>query len=139
MCPLPHEPPSHSLSTPSLQVVTEHRFWGSGIVHYNPLLNQPEIWKNFPFSIFYQSISLSALGRPTDFSGFPGGSVSKEFACNDGDLGLIPGLKRSPGGGHGNPLQYSGLENPHGQKSLVGCNPWGHKESDMTERLSTAY
>ena len=139
MCPLPHEPPSHSLSTPSLQVVTEHRFWGSGIVHYNPLLNQPEIWKNFPFSIFYQSISLSALGRPTDFSGFPGGSVSKEFACNAGDLGLIPGLKRSPGGGHGNPLQYSGLENPHGQKSLVGCNPWGHKESDMTERLSTAY
>ena len=52
------------------------------------------------------------------------------------DLGSIPGLGRSPGGGHGNPLQYSCLENPHGQ-SLVGYSPWGHKESDMTEQLST--
>ena len=40
--------------------------------------------------------------------------------------------------GHGNPLQYSCLENPHGQRSPVGYSPWGHKESDMTERLSTA-
>ena len=46
------------------------------------------------------------------FSGFPGGSDGKEFACNVGDLGSIPGLGRSPGGGHGNPLQYYGLENP---------------------------
>ena len=44
--------------------------------------------------------------------GFSGGSDSKEFACSAGDLGLIPGLGRSPGGGHGNPLQYSCLENP---------------------------
>ena len=49
------------------------------------------------------------------------------------DVGLIPGWERSPGGGHGNPLQYSCLENSHGQRSLAGCNPWGHKESDMTE------
>ena len=51
-------------------------------------------------------------------------------------LGSIPGLGRSPGGGHGNPLQYSCLENPHGQRSY---SPWGHKESDMTERLSTTH
>ena len=47
--------------------------------------------------------------------GFPGGSVGKESACNagdTGDTGLIPGLGRSPGGGHGNSLQYSYLENP---------------------------
>ena len=44
--------------------------------------------------------------------GFPGGSDSKESVCNAGYLGLIPGLGRSPGGGHGNPLQYSCLENP---------------------------
>ena len=44
--------------------------------------------------------------------GFPGGSDGKESACNAGDLGSIPGLGRSPGGGHGNPLQYSCLENP---------------------------
>ena len=36
--------------------------------------------------------------------GFPGGSVGKESACNVGDLGSVPGLGRSPGGGHGNPL-----------------------------------
>ena len=43
-----------------------------------------------------------------------------------------------PGGGHGNPLQYSCLENPHGQRSLVGYSPWGRKELEMTERLNTA-
>ena len=43
---------------------------------------------------------------------FPHGSVSKESACNAGDLGLIPGSGRSPGEGNGNPLQYSCLENP---------------------------
>ena len=69
---------------------------------------------------------------------FPGGSVGKESACNAGDLGLIFGLGKSPGGGHGNPLQYSYLENPHGQRSLAGYSPCGHKESDMTEQLSTA-
>ena len=64
---------------------------------------------------------------------FPGGSVSKESACNVEDLGLIPGLGRSPGGGHGNPLQYSCLETPHGQRSLAGYSPWCCKESHMTE------
>ena len=61
----------------------------------------------------------------------------KLSTCNAGDLGLILRLGRSPGGGHGNPLQYSCLENPHGQRSPAGYSPWGHKESDMTERLST--
>ena len=44
--------------------------------------------------------------------GFPGGSNDKESACNEGDLGSLPGLGRSLGGGHGNPLEYSCLENP---------------------------
>ena len=43
--------------------------------------------------------------------GFPCGSDGEESACNAGDLASNPGLGRSPGGGHGNPLQYSGLEN----------------------------
>ena len=60
-------------------------------------------------------------------------SVGKEFACNEGELSLIPGLGRSPGG-----LQYSCLENTHGRRSLVGYSPWGLKESDRTERLSKA-
>ena len=72
------------------------------------------------------------------FLGFPGGSNGKQSACDVGDLGSIPGFGRSPGGGHGNPFQYSCLLNPHGQRSLVGYSPWDRKESDMTERLSTA-
>ena len=67
------------------------------------------------------------------FLSFPGGSDSKESACNAGDLGLIPGLGRSHGGGHGNPLQYSYLKIPMDRRSLVGCSPWGCRESDMTE------
>ena len=54
-------------------------------------------------------------------------------AGNAGDAGLIPGLGRSPGGGHGYPLQYSRPGESHGQRSLVGCSPRGHKKSDMAE------
>ena len=71
--------------------------------------------------------------------GFPGGSEGKESACNVGDLGSIPRLERDPGGGQGNPLQYSCLENPHGQRSLVGYSPQGCKELDTNEQLSTAH
>ena len=49
---------------------------------------------------------------------------------------LIPGSGRSLEGVNGNPVQYSCLENPHGQRSLAGYSPWGSKESDMTELLS---
>ena len=50
----------------------------------------------------------------------------------------FPRSGRSSGEGHGNPLQCSCLEDPQGQRSLVGCSPLGHKESDSAERLSTA-
>ena len=69
---------------------------------------------------------------------FPHGLDSKESSCNVGDLDSLPGLGRSPGRGHGNALQYSCLENPHGQRSLVGYSPWGCKELDMTEQLSSS-
>ena len=58
---------------------------------------------------------------------FPGGSAGKESACSVGDLGSIPGLGRSPGEGKGDPLQYSGLENP------MDCIDHGVAESDTTE------
>ena len=58
--------------------------------------------------------------------GFPNGSVVKNLPANAGDLGLIPGSGRSPGEENGNPLQYSGLENPM-DRSLVGYRPGGHK------------
>ena len=70
--------------------------------------------------------------------GFLHGSDGKEFACNAGDLDLISGLRRSPGEGNDNPLQYSCVENPHGQRILTDCNPRGRKGSDMTEWQSTA-
>ena len=69
------------------------------------------------------------------FMVFSGGSDTKESACSEGDLCSIPGLGRSPGRGHGNLLQYSCLQNHHGQRNLY--SPWGRKESDMNERLST--
>ena len=72
------------------------------------------------------------------FLGFPGGSDSKEFACNVGGLGSISGLGRSPGEGNGYPLQNSCLENPHGQRSLAGYSPWCCKNSNMTEWLGIA-
>ena len=59
--------------------------------------------------------------------GFSGGSDGKEFTCNAGDPGSIPGLGKSPEGGDGNPLQYSCWENPHGQRSLADYSPWGHR------------
>jgi len=66
--------------------------------------------------------------------GFPCGSAGKESACNVGDVGLIPGLGRSPGEGKGYSLQYSGLENS------MDCVIHGvTKKSDMTEQLSLTH
>ena len=81
---------------------------------------------------------LSVSTKPNR-NGLPQWLSSKESTCNAGaagDSGSIPGLGRSPGGGHGNRLQHSCLENPHGQRSLAGYSPWGHKESEV-KRLST--
>ena len=69
--------------------------------------------------------------------GFPGGSGGKESIYNAGDLGLIPGLGRSPGGGHGNPLKYSCLENPCG-RGAGGLQSTGAQELDTTEQPNTA-
>ena len=68
--------------------------------------------------------------------GLSGWLSGKEPACNAGaseDIGLIPGLGRSPGGGHGNPLLYSCLQNPMDRGALVGYSPWDCEELDMTE------
>ena len=71
---------------------------------------------------------------------FSSGAVVRNPPVNAGDAGdsgSIPELGGSPGIGNGIPLQYSCLEKFHRQRSLVGYSPWGHKESDTTERLST--
>jgi len=65
--------------------------------------------------------------------GFPGGLDSKESASNAGDPTSVPGCGRSPGGGHGNPLQYSCLENPTDREAWQATVHGIAKESDMTE------
>ena len=76
--------------------------------------------------------------------GFPGGPVSKESACNVGDLGLIPWLGRSPGGGQGNPPQYSCLENvpwieePGGLQSM-GSQRAGHDQGNLAYMLADTW
>ena len=65
-------------------------------------------------------------------NGLLSGSDGKESACNAGDPGSLPGSERSAGGGNGNPLQDSCLENPMDR----GYRPWGHKESDIAEQLT---
>ena len=59
--------------------------------------------------------------------GFSGGSAGKESTCDVEDLGSIPELGGSHGGGHENPLQYSCLENPHGRGAWQATVPWGRK------------
>ena len=68
--------------------------------------------------------------------GFPGGSDGKESACNAGDTGSIPNSRRSPGKRAWLPTPVFLPGESHGQRSLMGHSPWGHKESDRTERLT---
>ena len=80
----------------------------------------------YPLQCFWASVVAQLVKNPPGFERM-------------GDLDSIPGLGRSPGGGHGNTLQDSGLENPRGQRTLAGYHPWGHRELDTTEQLSTAH
>ena len=86
-------------------------------------------------------IKKAALQRHKDkglagcYKGFPGDSSGKEFACNAGDLALMPWLGRSAGEGHGNPPQYSCLENPM-DRGASGLHQWGPKKLYTTEQLT---
>ena len=82
-----------------------------------------------PFCSFFILVSPSTWD-------FPGGSVIKNSPANAGDVGLIPGSGRSPGGGHGNPLQYSCLENPMDRGAWWAIVQWVAKELDTTWWLS---
>ena len=70
------------------------------------MLESKEEWKNT--RVYQQSLDVNWKG----ILDFPGNSAGEESTCNERDLGSIPGLEKSPGEGHGNPLQYSCLENP---------------------------
>ena len=87
-------------------------------------------------AVTQKSCDLSKIILLPPYSGGNSDKKKKNPPATAGDLkdvGSIPGSRRSPGGGHGNPLLYSFLENPHGQRSLAGYSPQDCKESDMTE------
>ena len=100
------------------------------------------VWGNAEHQPFWETSewsfpSQSIIYLPcTSKQGFPGSSDGKESSWNTGDLGLIPGSGRSPGEGNGNPFQYSCLENPMVRGARRATVHGGHKESDMTERLT---
>ena len=81
--------------------------------------------------------SLSGLASCSGgWQGFPGGSGVKVSVWNAGDLGLIPGSGRSPWRRKWQPTPAFSPGESHGQRSLAGYSPWGHKESDTTEQLN---
>ena len=95
-----------------------------------------QVWKPLPRA------KGAGLAPTLLVTGFPGGSVVKNLLAGTGDardVGLIPGLGRSPGEGNGNPLQYSCLGNPMDRRAWQAIySPWGHKELDTTEQACTA-
>ena len=81
---------------------------------------------------------MGRMGTCIWMAGFPGGSRLKNSPAHAGDPGLIPGSGKPPGGGNGNSLRYFCLEkNSMDRGTGRGYSPWGHKESDMTQRLNT--
>ena len=81
----------------------------------------------FCLIIFYPSLAIFRASQEP---------VLKNLSVNTGDVASIPGLGRFPGEGNGNPLQYSCLENPHGQRNLAGYSAWAHKDLDTIEPLT---
>ena len=118
--PSPASPLPKDIITPWGQALT---FPGSAMLH---CLQHSKLYK-----VLMRSKQLIRRQHGDKLS-FAGG-YGKESTCN---AGSIPGLGRSPGGGRGNPLQYSCLEISMDKRSQVGYSPWGLKESDMTEPLT---
>ena len=107
-------PASEDLPDPGIKPTSLNTCIGSLVLYHKCHLG----------SYFYISDNLKWDRLPTPvFLGLPGVSDGKEFTCTAGDLAWIAGLGRSLDGGHGNPLQYSCLENPHEQSSLEGYSP----------------
>ena len=99
------------------KIITSPFSFSKSVVSFNGCLG----WHPLFFFIYFLKI----------LKGFPESLVGKESACNEGDLGLIPGMGRSPGEGKSYPLQYSGLENS------TGYIVHGVAESDTAEQLFT--
>ena len=112
-----------------------------GRSRHNPLFSHINIFLRLKISIHSHHWNFIHLcyqwAEVAQLPGATWSSAGTESACNSGDPRWIPGSGSSPGEGIGYPLQNSCLENSHGHRSLEGYSPWGCKESDTTERLST--
>ena len=128
--PAPGSFPMSPIAAPILSHFTSSFFLVS-LVQSSFLVFLAYMWNKVPLKTHFPRSSIPLF--VSHLQTFSGGSVVKESPCNAGDPGLIPGLGRAPGEGHGNPLQYSCLENPMDRWSLAGYSPWGHKELDTTE------
>ena len=89
-------------------------------------------------TLWSPDLGLCVWHSPSHFGGYPGGSVIKNLPANAGDSGSVPGSRRAPGGGHGNPLQDSCLGNPTDRGAWRRYSPWSRKDSDMTEQLNNS-
>ena len=108
---------------------------GASLVTLNSALNPILLpWDPSPDRawLLYPALSWRLLLSP-EVLRFPGGPDGKEPACDAGDLGSLTGMRRSPGGGQGNPLQCSCLENPMDRGAWRAAVHGGRKESDTTE------
>ena len=90
--------------------------------------------QNFKFANIFSVVCLFIL-----YKSFPGDSDGKESICNAGDLGSIPGSKRSPGEGNGNPPPVFLSGEFHGQRSLAGYSPWDSIELVSFNSLNTVF
>ena len=93
----------------------------------NEAASHPDVYIIFPLSRHSVGLLHSFHQPSEEVKGFPCSSVSKDSACSAGDPGSIPGWRRSPGEGNGNPLQYPCLENLMDRGALAGCSPWGRR------------
>ena len=112
------------------------QLWARGLAHRR---HSNACWINYGMADWRDEKGvIKCLFNIPVFMGFPGGSDSKESACSAETWVRSLGWEDPLEEGMAIPLQYSCLENPHGQKRLAGYSSWGHKESDTTEWLSTA-
>ena len=123
-CPL--SGPTDTEVFPSLCAQMSAEPWGAG--------------PGFPRNCLESSSAAQIFRRVLISWGFPGGASGNEPACQcrRRDVDSIPGSERSPGGGHGNPLQYSCLENPVDIGVWQATSPQGRKELDMTKETQHA-
>ena len=114
----------------------------SGIFEKQELQGRLRRAESFPYPTWHGSnrtiprVAQRWAEKGCSEEGFPSGADSKESSCNAGDPGLIPGSGRSPGGGHGNSLRYSCLEDPRDRGAGRATVLRGHQESDWTESLT---